>query len=70
MTAVGSHSSPLARPVYLQQRTYLVTTGTAVECQTRTLQDLFDHLVGAGEHGWRDGQARRFRGLEVDHQLY
>ncbi len=25
----------MARPVYLQQQTYLVTAGTAVECQQR-----------------------------------
>ena len=30
---------------------------------------LFDHLVGAGEHGWRDGEAERLRGLEIDHQF-
>src|SRR5947207_14189807 len=26
------HGSALARPVYLQQRTYLLTAGTAVQC--------------------------------------
>jgi hypothetical protein len=31
------------------------------------VEDLFDHLVGAGEHAVRHGQAERLGGLEVDH---
>jgi len=31
--------------------------------------NLFDYLVGAGENRWRDGQAERFRGFEIDHEL-
>jgi hypothetical protein len=27
---------------------------------------LFDHLVGAGEHGWGNFKAKRFGGLEID----
>jgi hypothetical protein len=30
---------------------------------------LFDHLVGYGEHPWRNGQAKKFRGLHINHQL-
>src|SRR5262245_41829227 len=30
-----SHGSEMARPVYLQQRTYLTSIATAVECQNR-----------------------------------
>jgi hypothetical protein len=29
----------------------------------------FDHLVGASEQRWRHVEAKRLRGLEVDHQL-
>jgi hypothetical protein len=30
---------------------------------------LFDDLVGAAEQRIRDGEAQRFRGLEIDHEL-
>src|SRR6516162_2182127 len=30
---------------------------------------LFDDLVGAGEDRWRDCQAERLGGFEIDHQL-
>ena len=30
---------------------------------------LFNDFIGAGENQWRDGDAKRFRGLEVDDQL-
>src|SRR5258707_12938415 len=29
----------------------------------------FDHLVGAGEHGWRNIKADGLRGIEIDHHL-
>jgi len=30
---------------------------------------LFDHLVGGGKQRRRDGQTKRLRSLEIDHQL-
>src|SRR5215208_7794761 len=29
----------------------------------------FDHLVGAGEKRWRDGEVERFGGFEIDNKL-
>jgi hypothetical protein len=37
--------------------------------QSQQRQRLFDHLVGAGEQRVRHGEAERFGGLEIDHQL-
>ncbi len=33
------------------------------------IRQLFDHLVGTGEHGRRHGEAEGLGGLEIDHQL-
>ena len=33
---MSRHGSAMARPVYLQQQTYLVTAGTAGSCQQQT----------------------------------
>ena len=35
----------------------------------RSKPTLFDHLVGAAEQHWRNIEAKRLGGLEVDHQL-
>jgi hypothetical protein len=35
----------------------------------RSKLQLFDHLVGAGEHGRRNVDAQRLRGLEVDQEV-
>jgi len=54
----------MARPVYLQQRTFLVTARTAVECQNQThapqqTARSFDHLFG-------NRQQRRQLAIDVD----
>src|SRR5215216_617764 len=41
----------------------------SVHDRCRSLAPLFDHLVGAGEHGCRHIEAERFRGLEIDDQF-
>src|SRR5215471_16906571 len=43
--------------------------GMSAKGLKRTSADLFDHLVGAGEHGGRHVDAERLRGLEVDHEF-
>jgi hypothetical protein len=39
------------------------------KCQTRTSACLFDHLIGAREHGCRHFEAKGLRGLEINHEL-
>ena len=34
-----------------------------------TADALFDHLVGAGTHRWRHGEAKLFSGLEIDDEF-
>ena len=29
----------------------------------------FNYLIGAGQHGWRDGQTERLGSREIDHEL-
>ena len=50
-------------------RRFIPHTGTRSKMQTHNLLRLFDDLVGAGEDRWRDCQAERLGGLQVDHQL-
>src|ERR1019366_1434127 len=37
--------------------------------QRQKLSFLFDHLIGAAEQRWRDGETERLRCFEVDYQL-
>ena len=38
-------------------------------CQKRTLGNSLDHLSGNGQHTGRNGEAKRPRGFQVDHEL-
>jgi hypothetical protein len=68
-----AHSRRFARcPLYPQKRTSFGTVAMSALCQKQTFctaaeAELFDHLVGAGTHRWRHGEAERFSGLEIDH---
>lgn len=61
-------------PLSPQQRTCGDCIGRSVLCQQETyapqqFNSLFDHFVGPGEQRLRNVEAKRFCGLEIDHQL-
>ena len=49
-----------------RKRTFAATVRMSAKCKERTLASLFDHLVGAGEHGRWHGEIERFGGFEID----
>src|SRR6266481_6040872 len=55
----GRHAEPIKAAAGLTQ----VVTARARQSHS------FDDLVGAGEDRWRDGEAKRLGGVEVDDQL-
>jgi hypothetical protein len=61
-------------PLHLNQPTLTVRIGTSRLCQKATfalqqIAPLFDHLVGAGEHYRRNGEAQVSSGLEIDYEF-
>jgi hypothetical protein len=39
------------------------------KCHQRKCPTLFDHLISAGQRGWRHCRAQRIGGLEIDDEL-
>ena len=52
-----------------QKQTCAAHNPMSAKCQYRTFHHSFDHLVGSGEQPWRDGDAKRLGGPEIDDQL-
>src|SRR5215475_3067181 len=66
---VGQPSGLHWMSFYPRKRTNSRHLRRSAVCQKRTLARLFDHVVGAGEKRFRDGQSDRRCGLEVYDQL-
>ena len=46
-----------------------VAMGQKLTHAVQQMASLFNHLVGAAEHGWGHGDVQRFRGLQIEHHL-
>jgi hypothetical protein len=65
-------SENMATPYVLTEIESLIPAGNAGRYQASSFAANYrslDHLVGASEQRWRDGDAERRSGFEVDHQL-
>ena len=77
MTVVGSKGDlgPRVRDVYSttdnrhRQAHAQVRSGPTADSCIATIGGLFDHLIGAGEHCFRNGKTNDFRGLEIDRRV-
>src|SRR5262249_27637309 len=67
--APSSSTKPAARPDSLLSRIRLTSWRSPPRRSTENSRLSFDHLVGAGEQGRRNGEPDRPSSLEIDHQL-
>src|SRR6516164_9945696 len=65
----GHWSASIRCPLYPQKRTSLNSGRMSALCQKRTLSRLFNHLVGGDAQTLWHVEAKRPRGLEVDHEI-
>jgi hypothetical protein len=56
-------------PVCPDQRTSRNAVGMSEKCPKPVVATLFDHLIGAGKQRWRDVEAERLGGLEIEDEL-
>src|SRR5262249_15855054 len=63
-------STPRCGPAPALRPTFGCVPRTDLSSRSKVglVKKLFDRLIGAGEHGGRNGKTERFRNLEVDHQ--
>ena len=61
-------------PLYPQKRTCAVQLGMSALGQKRTHKSqhrvsLFNYVIGNGKNVWRNGESKRFCGLQIDYKL-
>ena len=66
---INNQRSARSCPLWVKSRHVQRTNPCPLYPRKRTLRQLFDHLIGAVEQRWWDGETERLGGLEVDHKL-